>query len=153
MWWLPEAAGTADWEGKRLEERQRAAADAGKQGAELLRAASALRMNTASRKAVFCCVMGADDFVDAFERVVKLSLPEAQDREVVRVIIECLCHEKGYNPFYQHLAARLCGFAKRHRVSLQFALWDQWKELAGAPTRELGISESGWTPAVVLVRF
>lgn len=136
-WWLPEAAGTEEWEGRRLEERQRAAAEASRQGAELLRAAAALRMNTASRKAVFCAVMGADDFVDAFERVVKLGLPEAQDRETLRVVLECLCQEKAYNPFYEHLAARLCGHAKRHRVTLQFALWDQWKELPGADVRRI----------------
>jgi len=56
---------------------------------------------------------------------------------VVRVLLECCLQEKSYNPFYQLLAVRLCKHAKRHRMTLQFALWDQWKELADADVRRI----------------
>lgn len=41
---------------------------------ELLRLAAAARMNTDVRRAVFCCVMGAEDATDAFERLLRLGL-------------------------------------------------------------------------------
>jgi nucleolar MIF4G domain-containing protein 1 len=52
-------------------------------------AAVAQGMNTETRRAVFCCVMGAEDLKDAFERLVRLPLWAAQEREIVRVVVEC----------------------------------------------------------------
>eukprot|EP00951_Prasinocladus_malaysianus_P008045 scaffold57866_cov52-Prasinocladus_malaysianus.AAC.1 len=46
-------------------------------------------MNTDARRAVFCCVMGADDYMDAFERLLRLPLKAQQEREIVRVVVEC----------------------------------------------------------------
>lgn len=41
------------------------------------------------RRAVFCVVMGAEDCVDAVERLLRLGLKGEQEREVVRVTVEC----------------------------------------------------------------
>lgn len=41
------------------------------------------------RKAIFVAIMGADDFVHAFDRVTKLKLKKAQRAEVVRVLMHC----------------------------------------------------------------
>ena len=46
----------------------------GEGGAELLRLAAGQRMNTDARRAVFCTVMGSEDCVDAFERLLRLNL-------------------------------------------------------------------------------
>lgn len=46
-------------------------------------------MNTDARRAVFCCVMGAEDYMDAFERLLRLPLKAAQEREMVRVVVQC----------------------------------------------------------------
>jgi hypothetical protein len=71
LWWLP-AAGEALGAGPTAGSAAAAAAAAG--DAELLRLAAAARMNTDVRRAVFCCVMGAEDASDAFERLLRLGL-------------------------------------------------------------------------------
>ena len=60
-------------------------AEGGPGEAELLRLAAGQRMSTDTRRAVFCVVMGSDDYVDASERLLRLplkvgsSLPAADD--------------------------------------------------------------------------
>jgi hypothetical protein len=52
-----------------------AAVAGGEPGAvDLLRLAAAQRMGTDARRSVFCVVMGAEDHVDAFERLMRLPL-------------------------------------------------------------------------------
>ena len=36
--------------------------------------AKGLRMNTEARRAIFCVIMGAEDFADALERLLRLPL-------------------------------------------------------------------------------
>ena len=45
-----------------------------KHSQELLDLASKMRMNTDSRKTIFCTLMSSNDYLDAFEKLVKLSL-------------------------------------------------------------------------------
>ena len=51
-------------------------------------------MNTDVRRAVFCVVMGAADYLDAFEKIVKLSLRPPADKDVVAVLFDCCGQEK-----------------------------------------------------------
>jgi nucleolar MIF4G domain-containing protein 1 len=48
----------------------------------LLRLAGEQRMNTEVRRRVFCVIMGADDCMDAAEKLMRLPLADKQDREV-----------------------------------------------------------------------
>lgn len=137
QWWLPEAAGTEAWFAARAAQgaldRQAsatAAAAAAAEGAELLEKAKGLRMNTEVRRAIFCVVMGAEDFADALERLLRLPLAEKQDREVPRVLLECCLQEKAYNPYYEVLASKLCERQKKYRLTLQLCVWDQIREIA-----------------------
>lgn len=41
------------------------------------------------RRAVFCVVMGSEDCVDAVEKLLRLGLKGEQEREIVRVTVEC----------------------------------------------------------------
>lgn len=54
----------------------------------LLQLAAAARMNTDTRRAVFCAVMGSEDATDAFERLLRLSLKARQ----LPLLILRLCH-------------------------------------------------------------
>jgi nucleolar MIF4G domain-containing protein 1 len=56
---------------------------------ELLVLAQKHRMNTEIRKAVFCVMMGSTDYLDAFERLLKLNLKSKQDRDIVYVLMYC----------------------------------------------------------------
>ncbi|KAK9470125.1 uncharacterized protein V1510DRAFT_370902 [Dipodascopsis tothii] len=86
------------------------------------------RMNTTVRSAVFVAIMGAEDYVDACGRLMKLKLRRVQEREIARVLLHCCGSEKTFNPYYAFVAGTLC---KQHSIKMtfQFALWDLFKEL------------------------
>lgn len=50
------------------------------------------------------------------------------EREVVRVVLECCLQERSWNPYYAHLLASLTRAVKGHRITLQFCLWDHFKQ-------------------------
>ena len=93
-WWLVGAA----WSGNPLvdqrEDFQKAgqaknAGDSGKEAA-LLKLARKQGMNTDTRRQIFVAVMGAEDYIDAAQRVSQLGLKEIQQREIIRVLLHCL---------------------------------------------------------------
>lgn len=59
------------------------------------------------------------------------------EREVVRVTVECCLQERSWNPYYMHLLQRLLAASKAHRVTLQYCLWDQFKQADQADMRRL----------------
>jgi len=94
---------------------------------QLLKLATKLRMNTDVRRSIFCVLMGSADCDDAFEKLMKLGLKGQQDREVIRVLIECCGQEKTYNPFYAVVAVRLCEFQRNSKFTFQKTYWDMFK--------------------------
>ncbi|KAJ4839289.1 hypothetical protein Tsubulata_035582, partial [Turnera subulata] len=96
---------------------------------KMLQLAASQRMNTDARKAIFCVIMSGDDYIDAFEKLLRLDLPGKQDREIMRVLVDCCLQEKVFNKYYTVLASKLCEYDKNHKFTLQFCLWDQFKEL------------------------
>ncbi|KAH0937133.1 hypothetical protein HID58_004594 [Brassica napus] len=78
---------------------------------KMLKLADAQRMNTDSRKAIFCVIMSSEDYIDAFEKLLRLDLPGKQDREIMRVLVECCLQEKVFNKYYT------------------YCIWDHFKEL------------------------
>lgn len=91
--------------------------------------AAAQRMNTDVRRAVFCVIMSAEDYLDAFEKILRLDLSGKQDREIMRVLVECCLQEKVFNKYYTVLASKLCSHDKNHKFTLQYCIWDHFKEL------------------------
>ncbi len=71
IWWQVGAAEltklTAGQEGT-------VSAEAGDWSAELLQLAAQQRMNTDVRRAVFCIIMGSEDYMDASEKLLRLPL-------------------------------------------------------------------------------
>lgn len=45
---------------------------------KMLQLAAAQRMNTDARRAIFCIIMSGDDYIDAFEKLLRLDLPAKQ---------------------------------------------------------------------------
>jgi len=56
---------------------------------ELLALARKNKMNTDVRRSVFVVLMSSEDYMDAFERLLRLNLKEVQQREIVRVLLHC----------------------------------------------------------------
>uniref|UniRef100_A0A0P5DIJ3 Nucleolar MIF4G domain-containing protein n=1 Tax=Daphnia magna TaxID=35525 RepID=A0A0P5DIJ3_9CRUS len=98
--------------------------------AELLEMARKQRMNTEVRRNIFCILMTAEDFVEAFDRIIRLGLKNQQEREIVHVVMDCCLQEKSFNQYYAYLLQKLCHFHRRFQIASQFALWDHFKNLA-----------------------
>ncbi|CAN6465028.1 unnamed protein product [Victoria cruziana] len=96
---------------------------------KLLQLASAQRMNTEARRAIFCVIMSGEDYMDAFEKILRLDLPGRQDREIMRVLVDCCLQEKVFNKYYSVLASKLCSYDKNHKFTLQYCIWDHFKQL------------------------
>jgi nucleolar MIF4G domain-containing protein 1 len=86
-------------------------------------------MNTDIRRSIFLALMGSQDYVDAFENLMKLKLTDAQNREIVRVILHCASNEQAYNPYYGFVALKLCTYKHDYRVTFQYAFWDFLRSL------------------------
>ncbi|KAG4915689.1 hypothetical protein GLYMA_19G114400v4 [Glycine max] len=99
----------------------------------MLQLAAAQKMNTDARRAIFCIIMSGEDYLDAFEKLLRLELPGKQDRDIMRVLVECCLQEKVFNKYYTVLASKLCEHDKNHKFTLQFCLWDQFKDLESMP--------------------
>ena len=95
-----------------------------------------MRMNTETRRAIFCVVMSSEDYADCLERLLKLPLSGQGDREIVRVILECCLQEKAFNPFYAVLTSKLVERQKRHRLTLRLCIQDQLKEIKSGENEE-----------------
>jgi nucleolar MIF4G domain-containing protein 1 len=96
----------------------------------LLRLAAKYRMNTDTRRTIFCIIMGGADYEDCFEKLVRSGmLKNRSERDTVRVITECCGNESSFNPYYAHLAARICEFQPQCKFTFQLAYWDIFKQL------------------------
>ncbi|XP_054712602.1 nucleolar MIF4G domain-containing protein 1-like isoform X2 [Uloborus diversus] len=97
---------------------------------KILEMAQKQHMNTEVRKSIFCIIMTGEDYMDVFEKLLKLNLKNQQEREIINVILHCSLNEQSFNPFYAYLAGKFCNFARKFQMALQFALWDRFKELS-----------------------
>ncbi|MFQ6634815.1 hypothetical protein Gotur_012258, partial [Gossypium turneri] len=130
QWWLPgDIASATD----NVEEVANSIDKEALEAQKMLELAAAQRMNTDARRAIFCVIMSGEDYIDAFEKLLRLDLPGKQDRDIMRVLVECCLQEKVFNKYYTVLAAKLCEHEKNHKFTLQYCLWDHLKELDSMP--------------------
>jgi nucleolar MIF4G domain-containing protein 1 len=95
----------------------------------LLQLAAKYRMNTDTRRTIFCIITGAADYEDCFEKLVRSGmLKNRTERDTVRVIMECCGNELSFNKFYAHLAARICDYQPQCKFTFQLAYWDTFKQ-------------------------
>ncbi|XP_051960008.1 nucleolar MIF4G domain-containing protein 1 [Xyrauchen texanus] len=103
--------------------------------AKMLELARKQRMNTDIRRNIFCVIMSSEDFLDAFEKLLRLGLKDQQEREIVHVLMDCCLQEKSFNRFYAVLAEKFCSHDRRFQMTFQFSLWDKFKDLANLSSR------------------
>uniref|UniRef100_A0AAR2K9Z2 Nucleolar MIF4G domain-containing protein 1 n=1 Tax=Pygocentrus nattereri TaxID=42514 RepID=A0AAR2K9Z2_PYGNA len=97
---------------------------------KVLELARKQRMNTDIRRNIFCVIMTSEDYLDAFEKLLRLGLKGQQERDIVHVLLNCCLQEKSFNGFYAVLAEKFCAHDRRFQMTFQFCLWDKFKELA-----------------------
>lgn len=89
-------------------------------------------MNTDARRMIFSALMASLDYEDAVRNIMQLKLSEVQRREVIRVLIHCLAQEPAFNPYYVLIGQQLAQAQPGMRVTLQYVLWDYFRELGEA---------------------
>ncbi|XP_072234674.1 nucleolar MIF4G domain-containing protein 1 [Leuresthes tenuis] len=106
----------------------------GQFSAKVLELARKQRMNTEVRRNIFCVLMTSEDYLDAFEKLLRMGLKDKQEREIVHVLMDCCLQEKTFNAFYAVLGEKFCSHNRRFQMTFQFSLWDKFKELANLPS-------------------
>lgn len=84
------------------------------------------RMNTDAKRNVFYYLMTAEDYIDAFEKILSAT---SDERTIITVILHCCLSEKSYNQYYSVLAQKFCNHNRKYLLATQYAAWDKIKEL------------------------
>ncbi|XP_004403542.1 PREDICTED: nucleolar MIF4G domain-containing protein 1 [Odobenus rosmarus divergens] len=132
-WWIVGSA----WSGApMIDNSQQKALEkqpSGTVSGKILELARKQRMNTDVRRNIFCTIMTSEDFLDAFEKLLKLGLKGQQEQELVHVLMDCCLQEKTFNPFYAFLAGKFCEHQRRFQMTFQFSIWDKFRDLENLP--------------------
>ncbi|KAJ6634215.1 Nucleolar MIF4G domain-containing protein 1 like, partial [Pseudolycoriella hygida] len=94
---------------------------------QILQLAKKQRMNTDDRRNVFCILMTAEDYIEAFEKLNRLGIKD--HRVIPTVIIHCCLSEKIFNPYYAVLAQTFCEGDRSYLLPIKFAIWDRIKDI------------------------
>ncbi|KAG7158581.1 uncharacterized protein LOC121878583 [Homarus americanus] len=143
-WWIVGSAWSGDLPGEKLPLGQRQLDIANKNkvlenkfSEKFKERAGKLQLSRPPRiNILYIITEGSEDYLDAFEKLLQLSLPSQQERELFNVILLCSQKSKVYNPFFAHLADRMCKFDKKFKRLLQFALWDKFTVIEAMNPRE-----------------
>lgn len=73
-------------------------------------------MNTDTRRNIFCILMTAEDYLDAFEKLHRLGLKDRQEEEIIHVLLHCCLQENKFNLYYAVLAEKLCEYNRKYQV-------------------------------------
>ncbi|CAH0756009.1 unnamed protein product [Diatraea saccharalis] len=128
-WWVVGSA----WEGNRPTQVTAPATLLPTTDSKLLELARKQRMNTDVRRSIFCAIMTAEDYMDAFEKLQHLGLRGHQEKEIVHVLLACCLQERTYNPYYAVLGQKLCDTDRKYQLSIQYSTWDKIKDLESLP--------------------
>ncbi|XP_022062628.1 nucleolar MIF4G domain-containing protein 1 [Acanthochromis polyacanthus] len=109
----------------------------GQFSAKVLDLARKQRMNTDVRRNIFCVIMTSEDYLDAFEKLLRMGLKDKQEREIVHVLMDCCLQEKTFNAFYAVLGEKFCSHDRRFQMTFQFSLWDKFRELSNLSSSTL----------------
>ena len=99
-------------------------------------------MSTETRRNVFISIVSAEDYIDAFQKIVKLGLRGEEERDIPFVVLYLCGREKQYNPYYEHLAVQLCSANRRLQFSFETSFWDIMTTFSDAEASSLSISET-----------
>ncbi|XP_036378786.1 nucleolar MIF4G domain-containing protein 1 [Megalops cyprinoides] len=129
-WWIVGSS----WSGAPMigdsGNKQQQSTSGGQFSATVLDLARKQRMNTDIRRNIFCVLMTSEDYLDAFEKLLRLGLKDQQEREIVHVLMDCCLQEKTFNAFYAVLGEKFCSYDRRFQMTFQFSLWDKFKDLS-----------------------
>jgi nucleolar MIF4G domain-containing protein 1 len=104
---------------------------------QLLKLAKKQRMNSDLRRSIFCIIMGSNDCQEALQSFIQNDMFIGKsDREIVRVLVHCCGSEKVYNPYYAHLADRVCAYQSNCKFTFQLTFWDSFQQFDNMKARK-----------------
>ncbi|XP_077411196.1 nucleolar MIF4G domain-containing protein 1 isoform X2 [Vanacampus margaritifer] len=131
-WWIVGSS----WSGApMISEQENKSVGEGQFTTKVLELARKQRMNTDVRRNIFCVLMTSEDYLDAFDKLLRMGLKDKQEREIVHVLMDCCLQEKTFNGFYAVLGEKFCAHDRRFQMTFQFSLWDKFRELSNLPVR------------------
>ena len=99
--------------------------------------ASKYRMNSDLRRSIFFVLTGSSDCEDAFEKLVRGGMLKGKaERDTIRVLTECCSQEDNYNPYYAHLARRICDYQPNCKFTLRLTYYDAYKQFNSMTDRK-----------------
>jgi nucleolar MIF4G domain-containing protein 1 len=101
---------------------------------KILALAKKQRMNTDAKRNVFYVLMTAEDYIDAFEKILSAT---SDERTIIAVILHCCLSEKEYNAYYSVLAQKFCEHNRKYLLATQFAVWDRIKEVHDLTAKQI----------------
>lgn len=154
-WWLVGSA----WAGNEKSENddtkipQDSVGDEQRQ--KILALAKKQRMNTDDKRNIFYILMTAEDYLEAFEKIVS---SVKDDRSIIAVIIHCCLSEKEYNPYYSVITQKFCDHNRKFLLATQFTIWDKIKDINSLSIKQVSnlarfllfLIENGSLPLSVL---
>ncbi|XP_023297218.2 nucleolar MIF4G domain-containing protein 1 homolog [Lucilia cuprina] len=130
-WWVVGSAWTGNIKemaaAQKKAEGDESSSKSQKFSEQLLKLAKQQKMNTEERRNIFCIIMSAADYIDAFEKILHLAVKD--QRSIAYVTIHCCLNEKASNPYYAHLALKFCNYNRKYQLAFQFASWDRINEI------------------------
>lgn len=155
-WWLVGSAWTGNEKKQKDNNDQSIQASVqDEQRKKIFELARKQRMNTDDKKNLFYILMTAEDYLDAFEKIVSSVKDE---RTIIAVIVHCCLSEKNYNPYYEVLAQKFCDHNRKFLLAIQFTIWDKIKDIKSLSTKRvtnlakllISLIENGNLPLSVL---
>jgi nucleolar MIF4G domain-containing protein 1 len=154
-WWLVGSAWSGNDKNSDENEQSHESVAGDEQRQKILALAKKQRMNTDDKKNIFYILMTAEDYLDAFEKIVSSVKDE---RSIVAVIIHCCLSEKEYNPYYSIIAQKFCDYNRKFLLAIQFSLWDKIKSIESLSIKQVSnlarfiihLIENGNLPVSVL---
>ncbi|CAJ0832550.1 12581_t:CDS:10, partial [Entrophospora sp. SA101] len=96
---------------------------------EFFKLAEQHKMNTEVRKGIFVILMSSEDYIDAYERLMKFNQKESHKREIPRILLYCCGN-------------RLCKSDHSFKITFQYCLWDFLRECGENNVGGLGLIKS-----------
>jgi nucleolar MIF4G domain-containing protein 1 len=85
------------------------------------------KINTDLKKKIFTAIVTGADYLDTFEKLMRLNLSNEQSRDIIKIIVLLIVNEKCFNQFYFILLKKLIQFNKDNKYTYHFTIWDQLK--------------------------
>jgi nucleolar MIF4G domain-containing protein 1 len=101
---------------------------------QILALAKKQRMNTDTKRNIFYILMTAEDYLDAFEKILSSTNDE---RTTTAVLLHCCLSEKEYNAYYSVLAQKFCEHNRKFMLAFQYSIWDKIKDIENLSSKHM----------------